>query len=101
MFYYGTTMLMEVENDERDFFIETGTDLDVHGQDLNVAKRRAVEDAVCYNSMPGVKKILPDEDLSQMKVNVKLAVPADVDELDKDKIKVMIPYEKVSVEVGY
>lgn len=80
-------------------FIETGTGLDVHGQDVNVAARRAVEDAVHYNSMPGVKKILPDEDLNQMKVNVKLAVPADEERLDKEKIKAMIPYGTVSVEV--
>ncbi|GGB46214.1 hypothetical protein F3157_08530 [Virgibacillus dakarensis] len=80
-------------------FIQTGTGLDVHGQDVTTASQRAVEDAIHYNSMPGIAKMLPDENLENMKVNVKLAIPADHDKLDEEKIKMMIPYGTVTVEV--
>lgn len=80
-------------------FIETGTGLDVHGQDVTVATKRAVEDAIHYNSMPGIAKMLPEENLDHMQINVKLAVPADKDQLDTETIKAMIPYGKVDMEV--
>jgi|SRR5699024_501880 len=80
-------------------FIETGAGLDVHGQDVTVAAKRAVEDAVHYNSMPGIAKMLPKQNLDHMKVNVKLAIPADKEKLDQDTIKSMIPYGKVTIEV--
>jgi len=80
-------------------FIETGTGLDVHGQDVTVAAKRAVEDAVHYNSMPGIAKILPEQNLDHMQVNVKLAIPADKEKLDQDTIQSMIPYGKVTIEV--
>lgn len=80
-------------------FIQTGTGLDVHGQDVTHASQRAVEDAIHYNSMPGITTMLPDNDLNTMKVNVKLAIPADHDRLDADKIKKMIPYGTVTIDV--
>lgn len=80
-------------------FIETGTGIDVHGQDVNEAATRAVKDAIHYNSMPGIRKLLPNEDLNKMKVNVKLAIPQDLATLDHDKIKRLIPYGEVTVEV--
>lgn len=80
-------------------FIETGMGIDVHGQDVNVAAERAVENAIHYNSMPGMVKILPNGDLNKMKVNVKLAIPEDLDKLDTEKIKKLIPYGTVTVEV--
>lgn len=80
-------------------FIETGTGIDVHGQDVNEAASRAVQDAIHYNSMPGIRKLLPNEDLNKMKVNVKLAMPKDLDELDHDKIKALLPYGDVTIEV--
>jgi len=80
-------------------FIETGTGVDVHGQDVNVASERAVMDAIHYNSMPGMAKILPDGDLNKMKVNVKLGIPRDLQTLDQDRIKELIPYGTVTVEL--
>ncbi|MEW9675402.1 Lin0512 family protein [Lentibacillus sp. L22] len=80
-------------------FIQTGTGIDVHGQDVTIASQRAVQDAIHYNSMPGIAKMLPDEKLDNMKVNVKLAVPADQDKVDVEKIKAKIPYGTVTVEV--
>lgn len=80
-------------------FIETGTGVDVHGQDINVAAERAVLDAIHYNSMPGIRRILPEGRLNNMRVHVKLALPKDHDHLDEGKIKKMIPYGIVTVEV--
>lgn len=84
---------------EQVLFIETGMGIDVHGQDVNEAGSRAVKDAIHYNSMPGIRTILPDNDLNNMRVHIKLAVPMDKEKLDKEKIRALIPYGKVTVEV--
>lgn len=80
-------------------FIETGTGIDVHGQDITKAATRAVQDAIHYNSMPGIERSLPDQRLENMRVNVKLALPLDHDKLDVQAVKAMIPYGEVTVEV--
>lgn len=80
-------------------FIQTGTGIDVHGQDITKASTRAVQDAIHYNSMPGIERSLPDQRLENMSVNVKLALPLDHDKLDVEKVKDMIPYGEVTVEV--
>ncbi|MEC5425111.1 Lin0512 family protein [Virgibacillus sp. C22-A2] len=80
-------------------FIQTGTGIDVHGQNITKASVRATENAIWYNSMPGIEKNLPDQRLENMKVNVKLAVPLDREKLDTEKVKEAIPYGTVTVEV--
>lgn len=80
-------------------FIEIGTGVDLHGQDVNVAAARAVKDAINYNSMPGIRKMLPEGELSNMKVHVKLALPKDLDKLKGDQIKRLIPYGEVTLEI--
>ena len=80
-------------------FIETGTGVDLHGQDVNEAAERAVMDAIHYNSMPGIRKMLPDNDVNKMKVNVKLRIPKDLKNLDEEKIKKLLPYGSVTIEV--
>jgi uncharacterized protein (TIGR02058 family) len=80
-------------------FIQTGTGLDVHGQNITKSAQRAVEDAIHYNSMPGIATLLPEQKLENMAVNIKLALPADETELDTEKIKSMIPYGTVTIEV--
>ncbi|WP_100486180.1 Lin0512 family protein [Sporolactobacillus pectinivorans] len=80
-------------------FIETGVGVDVHGQDVTTAAVRAVIDAIHKNSMPGITDILPDHDLNNMKVNIRLAVPLDKAALDLDRVKAEIPYGTVTVDV--
>ena len=80
-------------------FIETGTGIDVHGQNITKACVRAVENAIHFNSMPGIKDYLPAQDLHNMHVNVKLAVPMDKDRIDLELVKAEIPYGTVTVEV--
>ena len=84
---------------EEIIFIETGTGVDVHGQDVNEAASRAVMDAIHYNSMPGIRKMLPGQDLKHMKVMIKLAIPQNLDALNHDAIKALIPYGDVKIEV--
>ena len=84
---------------EKIFFIETGMGIDVHGQNITKASIRAVKDAIHYNSMPGLRSVLPNNDINNMRVNVKLAVPCDKDHLDIKKVKEVLPYGKVTVEV--
>lgn len=80
-------------------FIETGFGIDVHGQDVTTAAVRAVRDAIHRNSMPGITQFLPENDLNNMKVTIRLAVPTDKESLDFDKVKAEIPYGTVHIEV--
>ncbi|MFD1416088.1 Lin0512 family protein [Oceanobacillus jeddahense] len=83
---------------EKMIFIQTGTGIDLHGQNVNQAAERAVKDAIHYNSMPGIEYALPDQDVKNMKVNVKLGIPRDMEKLDEEKIKEAVPYGEVTVE---
>ncbi|MFD1066533.1 Lin0512 family protein [Oceanobacillus locisalsi] len=83
---------------EQMIFIQTGTGVDLHGQNINEASKRAVTNAIHSNSMPGIQGALPDQDLNNMKVNVKLGIPGDMEHLDEGKIKQLIPYGTVTVE---
>lgn len=80
-------------------FIETGMGIDVHGQNVTTAAIRAVKNAIHYNSMPGIRSVLPGNSLDNMKVHVKLAVPCEKEKLDIEAIKEVLPYGKVTVEV--
>ena len=80
-------------------FIETGMGIDVHGQNITKAAIRAVKNAIHYNSMPGIRSVLPGNDRDSMRVNVKLAVPCDTEKLDIDAVKEALPFGIVTVEV--
>lgn len=80
-------------------FIEIGMGIDLHGQDVTKAAVRAVQNAIHHNSMPGLRSVLPGNSLHNMKVNVRLAVPADKDRLDVEAVKAELPYGSVTVEV--
>jgi len=84
---------------EKLMFIETGMGIDVHGQNITKAAVRAVKNAIHFNSMPGIRSVLPENNLHNMKVNVKLAVPCDKENLDIAAVKGALPYGTVTVEV--
>lgn len=84
---------------EKLFFIELGMGTDLHGQNVTKAAVRAVRNAIHHNSMPGLRSVLPDNDINNMKVHVKLAVPCDKEKLDVDQVKQVLPYGEVTVEV--
>jgi uncharacterized protein (TIGR02058 family) len=83
---------------EKIFFIETGMGIDVHGQDITKASVRAVQNAIHFNSLPGLRSVLPDQNIHNMKVNVRLAIPCDKDKLNEDVVKKVLPYGTVTVE---
>ncbi|WP_168118825.1 Lin0512 family protein [Paenibacillus sp. HB172176] len=80
-------------------FIEIGTGIDLHGQNVTKAAVRAVQNAIHHNSMPGIRSVLPEGDLNQMKVNVRLAVPADKELLDLEQVREELPYGQVTFEI--
>src|SRR5699024_5389800 len=79
-------------------FIQTGMGVDVHGQDSNVAAERAVKNAIHYNSMPGIRQLLPEVNIDLMKVHVKFAILADINQLDEQAIQKHFAYGSVTVE---
>jgi len=84
---------------EKLFFIQLGMGADLHGQDVTKAAVRAVQNAIHHNSMPVLPHLLPEGDLTKMKVNVRLALPCDLDKLDHDAIRAVLPYGEVTIEV--
>lgn len=84
---------------EKVMFIEIGMGIDLHGQNVTKAAIRAVQNAIHHNSMPGLRSVLPNNDIHNMKVNVRLAVPIDKDKLDLDAVQAELPYGEVTFEV--
>ncbi|WP_096201770.1 Lin0512 family protein [Bacillus sp. FJAT-45350] len=84
---------------EKIMFIETGMGIDVHGQNVTKAAIRAVQNAIHFNSMPGLRSILPNNDINNMKVHVKLAVPAEKETLNEEEVKAVLPFGEVTIEV--
>lgn len=80
-------------------FVELGTGVDQHGQDITVAALRAVHDAIHRNALPGIRDLLPGRDLKNMRVHVTLALPADKESLNIDAVRAAFPYGEVDVEV--
>ncbi|WP_018132490.1 Lin0512 family protein [Effusibacillus pohliae] len=80
-------------------FVEIGMGVDLHGQDVTEACVRAARNAIQHNSMPGLREFLPGRDINNMRVNVKLGVPADADKVNIEKVKSVFPYGQVTVEV--
>lgn len=84
---------------EKVMFIEIGMGIDLHGQNVTKAAVRAVQNAIHHNSMPGLRSVLPDNDIHNMRVNVRLAVPADKEKLDLETVRAELPYGEVTFEV--
>lgn len=84
---------------EKVMFIEIGMGIDLHGQDVTKAAVRAVQNAIHHNSMPGLRSVLPDNDLNNMKVHVRLAVPVDKEKVDVAAVRAELPYGEVSFEI--
>lgn len=83
---------------EQVMFIEVGMGIDLHGQDVTQASVKACKNAIGHNSMPGLRTVLPGNDLSQMKVKVTLGVPFHEEEVDQEAVKRVFPYGEVEVK---
>jgi len=80
-------------------FIEIGMGVDLHGQDATEAAVRACRNAIQNNSMPGLRRLLPDNDIGNMVVRVRLGVPVPAERVDVERVKMAFPYGQVSVEI--
>ena len=84
---------------EKVMFIEIGMGVDLHGQDATAAAVRACRNAIQNNSMPGLRSVLPGNDINNMKVRVRLGAPVPAEQIDLEKVKKTFPYGQVSIEV--
>ncbi|MEW6581867.1 MAG: Lin0512 family protein [Actinomycetota bacterium] len=77
-------------------FIEMGLGVDLHGEDATKAARRAVREAIGRNSLPGMWSLLPDADLTRMRVEVTVAVPHP-EAVDTAAVAAEFPYGTITV----
>lgn len=80
-------------------FVECGTGMDTHGQDATKAAMRAVKQAIGFNSIPGVRTVVPGGP-TKMRVHVRLGVPEKyMDGLDEAAVLAVLPYGVKTIEV--
>jgi uncharacterized protein (TIGR02058 family) len=73
-----------------------GLGVDLVGEDMTKAACRAAREAIGRTSLPGVSRLLPDGDRSQMIVDVTVAVPRP-DEVNPEIVAGEFPYGTVTV----
>ena len=59
-------------------FIETGTGTDQHGKNVTKACVRAIKDAISWNSIPSLERLVPNGN-EGVRIRLQLAVPFDGD----------------------
>ncbi len=77
-------------------FLEMGLGVDLYGEDMTTAARRAVREAIGRTSLPGVRGLVPDGDLTHMRVEATVALPRP-DEVDTAAVAAEFPYGRVTV----
>ena len=77
--------------------IEAGCGTDQHGQDLTKACVRACKDAISFNSIPSLGKLVPAGSAAVLRI--QLAVPFDSagqpPEIDLDAVRECFPYGRI------
>ncbi len=76
--------------------IETGTGVDLTGDDATKAAVRAVEDTIRRVLFPRMRDLLPGGDRANMRVEATIAVPG-ADRVDIDAVRSHFPYGQVTV----
>mmetsp|Transcript_20832 Transcript_20832/g.29838 ORF Transcript_20832/g.29838 Transcript_20832/m.29838 type:complete len:185 (+) Transcript_20832:108-662(+) len=85
---------------ENIFFIEIGFGNDSHGQSATKAAVRACRNAIEFNSIPSIQRLIPDGGYDALKLDVLLAVPPKYRQgLDLDEVAKVFPYGHVRFEV--
>jgi uncharacterized protein (TIGR02058 family) len=79
-------------------FCEAGFGADQHGQDVTKAAMRACRNAIEFNSIPSIRRLVPGG-YENMALRVTLAIPPEYRAgLDLDKVRGVFPYgQKVAV----
>lgn len=76
--------------------IETGTGVDLTGDDATKAALRAVEDTIQRVLFPRMRELLPEEDRANMRVEATIAAPG-AHRVDADAVRARFPYGQVTV----
>lgn len=74
------------------FVIEFGYGVDLHGQNVNKAARKAVKDAISHSCLSGLVEVL-NVDLNDVVVDVTVAVSRP-EEIDEEVIESVLPMGK-------
>ena len=80
-------------------FVECGFGADQHGQTATKAAVRACRNAIEFNSLPRIGKLVPGG-YEGMKLHVQLGVPHPYTaEVDLDQVKAVFPYGAVQIDI--
>ena len=72
------------------FIVEIGMGIDLHGEDVTKAARRAVNDAVSESCLCGLSEILELGALDEVHVDILVASPRP-DDVNLDEVKAAVP----------
>jgi uncharacterized protein (TIGR02058 family) len=72
------------------FIVETGTGVDLHGEDVTEAACRAVRDAISRSCLCGLQEVLELKSYDQVEVEILIASPKP-EEVDMDQVKKLVP----------
>ena len=72
-------------------FVECGFGCDQHGQDATKAVVRACRNAIEFNSIPSIRKIVPGG-YDAMKLHVQIGVPVAAGQIDLAQVAAVFPY---------
>eukprot|EP00546_Thalassionema_frauenfeldii_P002544 CAMPEP_0178938164 /NCGR_PEP_ID=MMETSP0786-20121207/26179_1 /TAXON_ID=186022 /ORGANISM="Thalassionema frauenfeldii, Strain CCMP 1798" /LENGTH=133 /DNA_ID=CAMNT_0020616853 /DNA_START=292 /DNA_END=693 /DNA_ORIENTATION=- len=80
-------------------FIECGFGNDSHGQDATKAAVRACRNAIEFNSIPSIRRLVPGG-YDELKLDVLLAVPPKYrDTLDLTRVQEVFPYGSIRFQI--
>eukprot|EP00884_Botryococcus_braunii_P014164 jgi/Botrbrau1/22749/Bobra.0132s0082.1 len=84
----------EVENV---LFVEAGWGADQHGQNVTKAAVRACRNAIEFNSIPSIRRLVPGG-YNNLRLKVKIGVPHP-EEVDVEEVRKVFPYGQAFFEV--
>ncbi|KAK9805199.1 hypothetical protein WJX72_005433 [[Myrmecia] bisecta] len=82
---------------EQVLFVEVGWGADQHGQSATKAVVRACRNAIEFNSIPSIKKLVPNG-YDGLKLRVKVGTPYP-EKVDLEQARRVFPYGQVAFEV--
>ncbi|KAK9824812.1 hypothetical protein WJX81_000709 [Elliptochloris bilobata] len=90
----GTSSLPDLD---QVLFVEAGWGCDQHGQNVTKAAVRACRNAIEFNSLPAVRKVVPGG-YDNLRLHIKLGSPRPA-EVDVEELRKVFPYGKATFEV--
>jgi len=90
---------MSEESKMKRYIVEFGMGLDMHGQDVDKAAKKAVKDAISRSCLCGLSEVLGLKNFNE-EVFIKVTVAVSKPELvDKEAVAKCLPVGKATVEV--